>query len=64
MEYNLDKVVKLADEKGISFSITYEECCGTWYGVVESCSKTERYIGKSRSFNFAIYSLINHLKSL
>lgn len=56
----LDKCGSLA----VGFSLTYEESADTWYFTVESAAQSERYIGKSRPFEFACKDIEDWLSAL
>ena len=60
----LADILFLAQSKGVSFSLHYEESSESWYGTVTSNADSENFVGKSSSFDGAISALREWLNNL
>lgn len=58
------EVLDMAQNKGVSFSMNYQEYNNMWYFEVSSAATSECWIGKDHSFDIAIECVIEHLVTL
>jgi hypothetical protein len=61
---SLEEVYDLARRASVDFAVNYCDCDDSWYCTVSSPAPAECYIGKNRSFKFAVECVIKHLTKL
>jgi hypothetical protein len=59
----LQELYDLARERGIGFTMVYQEASDEFYFAVNSNAKGERYVGPNYSFEGALDSIKEFLKS-
>lgn len=61
---DLQNVYEKSRLVGVSFSLNYEEAADTWYFTISSTAPSESFVGKSRSYETAVVSVLERLESL
>ena len=60
----LDLLMKVAQSKGVGYSLCYEEACNTWYGTIDSPAVKENCVTKSGTLEATANKMLRWIKHL